>query len=63
MHPKHISIYILAATKTALVCYPCIFFLPVRCQSKKKIIEQQPDTIPFSAVWLWGVDLMGPRFG
>ena len=34
--------------------------LPCQAQSKKKIIEQQPDTIPFFRGMAVGVDLIGP---
>lgn len=49
MHPKHISTYILAAATSMLSLFTV---LPCQAQSKK-IIEQQPDTIPFLEVWLW----------
>lgn len=50
MHPKHISTYILAVATSMLSLFAV---LPCQAQSKKKIIEQQPDTIPFLEVWLW----------
>lgn len=51
MHPKHISTYILAAATSMLSLFAV---LPCQAQSKKKkIIGQQPDTIPFLEVWLW----------
>lgn len=50
MHPKHISTYILVAATSMLSLFAV---LPCQAQSKKKIIEQQPDTIPFLEVWLW----------
>ncbi len=57
MHPKHISTYILAAATSMLSLFAV---LPCQAQSKKKIIEQQPDTIPFFRGMAVGVDLIGP---
>ena len=56
MHPKHISTYILAAATSMLSLFAV---LPCQAQSKKKIIEQQPDTIPFFRGMAVGVDLIG----
>ena len=57
MHTKHISTYILAAATSMLSLFAV---LPSPAQSKKKIIEQQPDTIPFFRGMAVGVDLIGP---
>ena len=53
MHTKHISTYILAAATSMLSLFAV---LPCQAQSKKKIIEQQPDTIPFFRGMAVGVE-------
>ena len=50
MHTKHISTYILAAATSMLSLFAV---LPCQAQSKKKIIEQQPEPYLFLEVWLW----------